>query len=147
MCGIWTSLIIHTALSSTVDCWELKFRIETHSNHHHHKKKSDILTSSLDLMGEVDNNEESCKQVCSLHGLEHEGCVGGLQQFCEVHRQMWIFLSYPDAILVDVISKVQCCGKRETAESQQQSNYCCYTMEAIQPLKLNSSSHPLHTLW
>lgn len=27
-------------------------------------------------MGEVDNNEESCKQVCSLHGLEHEGCVG-----------------------------------------------------------------------
>lgn len=51
---VWNLAIINNTYSSiqisTVGCWGLKFRGESHSNHHHHREDSDILTSSLKPM-------------------------------------------------------------------------------------------------
>lgn len=91
ICGIWTSLIIHPAPSSTVHCWGLKFSIETHSSHRlHHRKEADIFTSLLQLIAEVHNNEGSCRQSVLFARF---GAGGSHREAAAVlWSQMWRFI-------------------------------------------------------
>lgn len=92
-----------------VDCWGLKFTVESHCEQPPHRATSDILTSSVQLMGILTRMRP---HVC-IRCLELEGCHERLRQHCAILRQMVMFLSLAD---------VQCrsVGKQQNP----QSNHC-----------------------